>query len=120
MTNTTLLTQTLRIFGWVCLIDLISIGLVAGIGWWAGWLLEDQFKAAVQLAGLLIFGIGIVGLMGKRNNSRTSEEQPHQALTDKTSRESPHQVLLDFSLRYSFFITMFVAGLLCLIIGWLM
>jgi uncharacterized membrane protein len=109
----------MKFLGIVILIDLILIGLVLLMGWWAGWQTEEEFKSAIQIAGILVVGIGFMGIKGNWDVTRSFEYQYSMSTTQKSSWERTQQNLTDFAQSYTFMIIMFLAGGLCLVIGWL-
>ncbi len=115
-----LLSQILRIFAVVMVIVLLTVAIVAGIGWWAGWLTEDKFKTAIQIAGLVLIGIGLLGIRGNWDKPRNFEYQSGRSITKDDSWKRIQQSLLDFAQSYSFLLIMLFAGGLCLVIGWMM
>jgi len=119
MKSRTPLFQLIRLFGFVFLIDLAVIAIVAVIGWWAGWQTQEGFKGAIQLAGMLVIGIGILGVKGNRVGTRSFENQPSMS-TQESRVERTRKILVDFAQKYNFMLVMFVAGAVCLAIGWLM
>ena len=120
MKSRTPLSQLIRLFGFVFLIDLAVIAIVAGIGWWAGWQSQERFKDAIQLAGMLVIGIGFLGIMGNRGSTRSLKHHSSRTYVQESSRERTQQTLVDFAQNYKFMLVMFVAGAVCLSIGWLM
>ncbi len=115
-----LLSQILRIFAVVFVIVLVTVAIIAGIGWWAGWQIEEKFKAAIQVAGLVLFGIGFLGIKGNREMTRGGEFPESMTATQDDSWKRAQQSLQNFAQRYSFLLIMFASGGLCLIIGMLM
>jgi hypothetical protein len=116
----TLLSQLIRLSGIVFLIDLLVIGIIAALGWGAGWQTQDKFKDAIQLAGILVIGMGFMGVKGNWNGTRSFEYQSSMSTTKESSWERTQQTLLDFAQIYKFLLVMFVAGGICLVISWLM
>ncbi len=115
-----LLSQILRIFAVVIVIVLVTVAIIAGIGWWAGWQTEGKFKIAIQVAGLVFIGIGFLGIKGNRDMTRSLEYQNSMSVTKNDSWKRIQHSLKNFAQSYSFLLTMFFAGGLCLVIGWLM
>ena len=109
-----LLNVVLRGFLIISLIDLVLIAVVAGIGWWTGWTDQDNFKTAIQVAGLVVIGLGLLGIKG---NPDIVEHKQSMSVSEKDSWE---RTLLDLVQRYSFMLIMFITGGVCLLIGWLM
>lgn len=120
MKERSLLSQILRIFAVVVLIVLVTVAIIAGIGWWAGWQTEDKFKTAVQIAGLVLIGVGFLGIKGNWDMDRSFEYRYSISVTKDDSWERTQQSLRDFAQSYSFLLIMFAAGGLCMIIGMLM
>jgi hypothetical protein len=115
-----LLSQTLRIFTVVVVIVLVTVAIIAGIGWWAGWRTEGKFKTAIQVAGLVLIGVGFLGIKGNRDMTRSFEYQYGMSVTKDDSWKRTQHSLKDFAQSYSFLLVMFFAGGLCMVIGWLM
>jgi predicted permease len=115
-----LLSQTLRIFTVVVVIVLVTVAIIAGIGWWAGWRTEGKFKTAIQVAGLVLIGVGFLGIKGNRDMTRSFEYQYGMSVTKDDSWKRTQHSLKDFGQSYSFLLVMFFAGGLCMVIGWLM
>ena len=103
----------------VALIDLIVIAAVAGIGWWTGWTELEDFHKAIQMAGLLVIGLGLLGIKGNLDMSRSFEYQNSMSVTGEDSWKRTQQTLLDLAQSYSFMLVMFIAGGVCLLIGWM-
>ena len=120
MKTRSLLNQTLRIFVVVIAIILLTVAIIAGIGWWAGWQTEGNFKIAIQVAGLVFIGIGFLGIKGNRDMTRSLEYQNSMSVTKDESWKRTQHSLMNFAQSYSFLLIMFFAGGLCLVIGWLM
>ena len=115
-----LLSQILRIFAVVVVIVLVTVAIIAGIGWWAGWLTERKFKTAILIAGLVLIGVGFLGIKGNRDLTRSLEYQNSMSVTKDDNWNRNQQSLKDFMQSYSFLLIMFFAGGLCMVIGWLM
>jgi len=120
MKNRSLLSQILRIFAVVVIIVLVTVAIIAGIGWWAGWQSEEKFKTAIQVAGMVLIGIGFLGIKGNWDMTRSFEYQYSMSVTKDDSWKRTQQSLQDFAQSYSFLLIMFAAGGLCMIIGMLM
>ena len=115
-----LLSQILRIFAVVIVIVLVIVAIIAGIGWWAEWRTEEKFKTAIQIAGLVLIGVGLLGIKGNRDMSRSFEYQYSMSVTKDDSWKRTQHSLKDFAQSFSFLLIMFFAGGLCMVIGWLM
>lgn len=120
MKKRTLLSLIIRGFLITALIDLVIIAIVTGIGFWAGWTELDDFQMAIQVAGLLVIGIGLLGIKGNLDISRSFEYQYSMSVSEKDSWERTQQTLFDLAQSYSFMLVMFIAGGVCLVIGFLM
>ena len=110
----------LRVIGITLVIELVVVFIVAMIGFWTGWQDTEGFKNAIQIAGLLQFGIGFLGIRGNWEATRSFDYQYSMSTTSKSSLERTQQNLTDFAQSYSFMIIMFLSGGLSLIIGWLL
>lgn len=115
-----LLTVVLRGFLIISSIDLVLIAVVAGIGWWTGWTDLDKFKTAIQVAGLVVIGLGLLGIKGNQDKNRSFENQASMSESKKDSWERIQHTLHDLAQKFSFLLVMFIAGGVCLLIGWLM
>lgn len=115
--NTTRL--LLKVIGITLVIELVVVIVVAMIGFWSGWQNPEEFKNAIQIAGILQFGIGFLGIRGNWEATRSFEYQYSMSTTTKSSLERTQQNLMDFAQSYSFMLIMFLSGGLSLIIGWL-
>jgi len=120
MKKETILGQIIRIMGIVFGIDLALIVLVVVIGWWTGWQTQEEFKNAIQLAGIFVIGIGFLGIKGNWGITRNFDHMSNKPAASKSSWEKIQQSLLDFIQSYRFMITMFIAGGVCLVISWSM
>jgi hypothetical protein len=115
-----LLSQIIRIFAIVFLIVLVTVAIIAGIGWWAGWQTEAEFKSAIQLAGLILIALGFLGIKGNWDMTRSFEYQYSMSVTKDDAWKRTQQSLRDFAQSYSFLLTMFASGGICMVIGMLM
>jgi hypothetical protein len=114
------LSLLLRGFLFVVVVDLVVIAVVAGIGWWSGWTELAEFQKAIQMAGLLVMGLGLLGVKGNLDMSRSFEYQYSMSVTRDESWKRTQQTLLDLAQSYAFMLIMSFAGVVCLVIGWLM
>lgn len=115
-----LISQIIRIFAVASVIVLVTVAIIAGIGWWAGWLSEKEFKSAIQIAGLILIGIGFLGIKGNWDMTRSFEYQYSMTVSKGEAWERTQQSMRDFAQSYSFLLIMFLSGGICMIIGMLM
>jgi hypothetical protein len=115
-----LLPQTLRIFGFVVLIVLLTVAIIAGIGWWAGWQTEQKFKTAIQIAGWLLIAFGFLGIKGNLETAVNSGDRQNALAPKEDNWIRFQHSLLGFFRNHSFLLIMFGAGGVCLVTGWLM
>ena len=120
MKKKSLLRLVVRGFLLVCLIDLVLIGVVVGISWWTGWTEMDDFQRAIQIAGLLVIGIGLLGLKGNLDISRSLENQYGMSVSNESSWERTQRTLADLAQSYALLLILFFAGSVCVVIGWLL
>lgn len=99
---------------------LMAVITVAMIGWWSGWTTLAEFERAIQLAGILVMGIGLVGFRGNLDLGRKAEERRSTPGSDMEGGKEFRQFLADLVSNYAFTLIMFLAGAICLLIGWLL
>jgi len=116
----TLLSQVLRIFGVVVIIVLTTVAIITGIGWWAGWQTQGEFKSAIQISGLVLIAIGFLGIKGNWDMTRSFEYQYSMSVSKDESWKRIQRSMLDFTQGYAFLLIMFAAGGICMVIGMLM
>lgn len=104
----------------VFVIVLVTVAIIAGIGWWAGWQTEAEFKLAIQIAGLIQIGIGFLGIKGNLEKPISVENQHNMSVSKDDTWKKTLQSLSNFAQSYSFLLTMFASGGLCMVIGMLM
>ena len=114
------LSLVIRGFLFIVLVDLVVIAIIAIIGWWSGWTDIEDFQKAIYIAGMLVVGLGLLGIKGNLDMSRSFEYQYSMSVTKDDSWKRTQQTLLDLAQSYSFMLIMFIAGGVCLLIGWLM
>ena len=112
--------QIIKLFLIVIGIVLGVVALILVIGWWQGWTTEDKFQTAIQIAGMLILGVGLLGIKGSWDGTRNFQYQYSMSASKQSSWERVQQNLIDFSQSYAFMLVCLAAGLICLAIGWLM
>jgi hypothetical protein len=110
----------IRIVGIVLLVELGIVVIVAIIGFWSGWYRLKDFQNAMQIAGLLQFGAGFLGIKGNWEITRSFDYQYSMSTTKESSWERTQQTLVDFAQSYAFMLVMFMSGGISLLIGWLM
>ena len=94
--------------------------LVGIIGWRLGWSTRQEYADGLQMAGIFFIGIGLLGIKGNWDVTRSFEYQYSLSSTDQSSLNRTQQTLTDFAQSYAFMLIMFSAGLLSLLIGWLL
>jgi hypothetical protein len=104
----------------VIAIDFAVILIVTMIGWWSGWTSLEEFRRAILLAGIMVMGIGLIGIKGNLDLSRSFEYQYSMSVTKDESWKRTQQDLNDLARSYAFTLIMFGAGSVCLLIGWLL
>jgi hypothetical protein len=110
----------LKIGGIVLSIEFVVVVIVAMIGFWSGWQNLEEFQNAIQIAGLLQFGAGFLGIKGNWEVTRSFEYQYSMSTIDQSSWERTQQTLVDFAQSYAFMLVMFMSGGISLLIGWLL
>ena len=109
-----------RILG-IVLLALLGIALVvAVIGWRMGWESAGEYARGLQLGGMFVIGIGLLGIRGNWEITRSFSYQYSMSTTEQTSTQRTQQILGDFIQSYNFMLVMFLAGGLSLLVGWLL
>lgn len=109
-----------RFFGIVFLALLGIAIIVALIGWRMGWGALPEYARGLQMAGLFVVGIGLLGIRGNWEVTRSFGYQYSMSTTEENSSQRTQRILGDFIQSYQFMLVMFLAGGLSLLIGWLM
>ena len=119
-TKSGLLKVTARFLGIVLLVQL-GIGLVVGvIGLRLGWETLSEYARGLQMAGLFVIGVGLLGIRGNWEVTRSFGYQYSMSTTEQSSLQRTQQILGDFIQSYTFMLVMFLAGGLSFLLGWLL
>lgn len=94
--------------------------VVAIIGWRLGWETLAEFGRGLQLGGMFAVGIGLLGIRGNWEVTRSFGYQYSMSTTEQSGTQRTQQILADFLQSYTFMLVMFLAGGLSLLIGWLL
>jgi hypothetical protein len=104
----------------VVLLALLGIAIiVALIGWRLGWETLADYGRGLQLGGMFVIGIGLLGVRGNWEVTRSFGYQYSMSTTEENSSQRTQRILGDFIQSYKFMLVMFLAGGLSLLIGWL-
>ena len=109
-----------RFLGIVILASLGVAIIVALIGWRLGWETLAEYGRGLQLGGMFVIGIGLLGIRGNWEVTRSFGYQYSMSTTQENSTQRTQRILGDFIQSYQFMLVMFLAGGLSLLIGWLM
>ena len=120
MKNDRVFLSIMKYLGIVLLIDLVLIGLVLLIGWWAMWQSLEEYKFGIQIAAILVIGLGFLGLEGNLSLRKIFKKRQNLSAPPVASQEGTRLGLFDLAKKYAFMLTTFTAGGICLVIGWLM
>ena len=120
MKKRTITSQLIRLSLIVFALVLAVVAIILAIGWWQGWQTEAEFKTAIQIGGIALIGIGLLGVKGSWDGTRNFGYQYSMSVSEKSSWERVQQNLVDFSQAFGFLLVCFAAGAICLVIGWLM
>ena len=105
----------------IVLLVLLGIALVVGvIGWRLGWGTLPEYARGLQMAGLFVVGIGLLGIRGNWEVTRSFGYQYSMSTTEQSGLQRTQQILGDFIQSYNFMLVMFLSGGLSLLVGWLM
>jgi hypothetical protein len=94
--------------------------VVAVIGWRMGWGTVAEYGQGLQLGGMFVVGIGLLGIRGNWEVTRSFGYQYSMSTTEQSGTQRTQQILADFVQSYNFMLVMFFAGGLSLLIGWLL
>ena len=109
-----------RFFGLVVAIELVVLIIILILGWRMGWSSMDQYSEGLQIAGMLIIGLGLFGIKGNWESMRSFEYQYSMSASEQSSLQRTQQTLSDIAESYRFMLLMFFVGGICIIIGWLL
>ena len=84
MKSRSLLSVIIRGFLIIVLVDLFVIAGVVGLGWWTGWVELDNYQRAIQIAGLGVMALGLIGIRGKRDQSQFHSYQQSREEHERT------------------------------------
>ena len=94
--------------------------IVAVIGWRMEWKTLAEYGQGLQLGGMFVVGIGLLGIRGNWEVTRSFGYQYSMSTTEENSTQRMQRILGDFLQSYQFMLVMFLAGGLSLWLGWLL
>jgi len=109
-----------QFLGTVFLALLGIVGIVAVIGWRIEWKTLAEYGQGLQLGGMFVIGIGLLGIRGNWEVTRSFGYQYSMSTTQENSTQRTQRILGDFVQSYKFMLVMFMSGGLSLLIGWLL
>jgi hypothetical protein len=109
-----------RYLGTVLLALLGIVIIVAVIGWRMEWETMAEYGQGLQLGGMFVIGIGLLGIRGNWEVTRSFGYQYSMSTTEQSSTQRTQRILGDFIQSYQFMLVMFFAGGLSLLTGWLL
>ena len=101
----------------VVVIELGIIFAIGVIGWRMGWKSAGEYTSAIELAGIFALGIGLLGIKGNWDSSRSFQYQYSLSVTKESSWERTKLTIQDFLQTYMFMVVMFFVGGFSLLIG---
>ena len=105
----------------IVLLALLGIAIVVAIiGWRMGWETLVEYGRGLQLGGLFAVGIGLLGIRGNWEITRSFGYQYSMSTTEQSGTQRTQQILADFVQSYTFMLVMFFAGGLSLLLGWIL
>ena len=119
MKNTGLIKFLMRTAGLGLLIEIAIVAILLLIGWRQRWVLEG-YREGFQYTGLLTIGVGLFGIKGNWDTTRSFSYQYSTSVIDQSNWERTQQNIVDFALAFSFMLLMLIVGGLNLLIGWLL
>ena len=109
-----------RFLGIVFLALLGISAVVIAIGWRLGWETLAEYGQGLQLGGIFVVGIGLLGIRGNWEVTRSFGYQYSMSTTEQSGIQRTQQILADFVQSYNFMLVMFMSGGLSLLAGWLL
>ena len=106
------------LLGIVLLVQLGIALIIAVIGWRMEWETLAEYARGLQLGGMFVVGIGLLGVRGNWEVTRSFGYQYSMSTTVQSSLQRTQQILGDFIQSYTFMLVMFLAGGLSLLVGW--
>ena len=94
--------------------------VVAMIGWRMCLETLAEYGQGLQLGGMFVVGIGLLGIRGNWEVTRSFGYQYSMSTTEQSGTQRTQQILADFVQSYNFMLVMFFSGGLSLLIGWLL
>ena len=94
--------------------------VVAVIGWRMEWKTLAEYGQGLQLGGMFVVGVGLLGIRGNWEVTRSFGYQYSMSTTEQSSTQRTQRILGDFIQSYQFMLVMFLSGGLSLLIGWLL
>ena len=109
-----------RFIAMIGLVECFLATLLGIIGWRSGWSTLQEYTDGLQIAGILVIGIGLLGIKGNWDATRSFEYQYSLSSIDQSSLNRTQQTLIDFAQSYGFMLIMVSSGFLSILIGWLL
>ena len=104
----------------IVFLDLLGISIiVAVIGWRMEWKTLAEYSQGLQLGGMFVIGVGLLGIRGNWEVTRSFGYQYSMSTTEENSTQRTQRILGDFIQSYQFMLVMFLSGGLSLLVGWL-
>lgn len=107
----------LKILGVFILIEALILGTLYLFGTRAGWDTLEQYKEGLQIAGMLIMGVGFFGVKGNWDVTRSFNYQYSMSVSNQSNWKRTQQTLLDFAQAFRFLLSMLVIGGINVFIG---
>jgi hypothetical protein len=113
----TIIKTILKILGIFILIEALILGILYLVGSRVGWDSMEQYKEGLQVAGMLIMGVGFFGIKGNWDVTRSFNYQYSMSVSNQNSWKRTQQTLLDFAQAFRFLLSMLLIGGGNLLIG---
>jgi hypothetical protein len=109
-----------RYLGIALLVQLAVDVIILLLGWRQGWTSLSEYSNALQLGGMFVVGIGLLGIRGNWESTRSFGYQYSMSTTKQSSTQRIQHNLMDFAQSYAFLITMLLSGGISLLFGWIL
>jgi len=100
-------------------VEAMILGGLYWIGIRSAWTTFEQYREGIQIAGLIVVGVGFFGVKGNWDGTRSCNYQYSMSVSTQSSWKRTQQTLLDFSQAFRFLILMILIGVSNILLGFL-
>lgn len=115
--RTPLVNPIVKLLGIALVIELGILTAVGIFGWRMDWETAGEYASTIELVGIFAFGVGLLGIKGNWDSSRSFQYQYSLSVTQESHWERTKLTIQDFMQTYTFMVVMFFVGGINLLIG---